>query len=997
MDKKEIISKINKSEECNLVESILNNMDETSDVIKTKENIITCEINKGSVFGSSKYGYVCFTDKLDLNTTDVEQDAKSYEQIISKNRLTRLFIVSTHQISKRYSKSIEHHMTIKNTVEYWDQDHLINFTDEYFEDFWRHQDQALIAYENKFRQRINDSFQIKKLVEFRAAFEKLLEIFVEPKIKIKNIKINSQKPWSEATINGLISENKRLMVVHGEPGTGKTRVLNEIGRRLSDQNNSKSGKKYLPIFVDSISIRNSIKENRINLFSVIRDSCLDEFFPDVSDVKLLETYQMVLLIDSIDEFEDNYRKLIISSLEELMLKGVIVYLGTRSNSLDTWFEIESDELKRDAFILKFTDEQVQKFAQRYFGEKTDRAQGLINSLRENKILEKLPLTPLNLSLMSILYEGNDNHEIPSTLNDVYKNFSNLLLGRSTVASKLDFLEINIKESILNSYALAILQSPNGELKTKAEFIEFLRENFKSIEGTINIDLLPEILDYLVDHTGILTLHNGKYVKFRHDSYMEYFAANEIFNNHRELESDLVENFFDVNWQYTSIFYAGMSKKMPGFLTKITEKIGKSGTFQEYWAAAGGMGYLLQALYLTDDEKRKDGILETLKVMVKTYEGLKVFSSTIPESTPFGKFPLPVLSLFPFLIFMDNFDSATLREPLSKAFDQLVEDYETLKKNKYHYLDNIVYQLLILALTMSSDRLRMEDKIEQVIEKVSGAGSEFNIAILSLAIDNLGKADLRKQKQEILYPAKVRKSKTDEVYHTTHKLKSLMIPAVRNRFTQYDTITPDLDVKILVEGKTDALILDHAYTVLTGRYPYWEIKVGSGEEDRGGANELAKALNEGLAFLGENQIAIGIFDHDYAGIKEWKGTLYKSKFEEHPYDGYNSNIVKKRNSGNIYGILMPIPEFRIGYIQEKQTDNYFSIEHYFDDIFLDKHNIMIDTAIPGLRRPKDDKTKSKFAQKIVILEKKRELFRHFVDLFKVIDKISGMEDEVEYLV
>jgi len=64
------------------------------------------------------------------------------------------------------------------------------------------------------------------------------------------------------------------------------------------------------------------------------------------------------------------------------------------------------------------------------------------------------------------------------------------------------------------------------------------------------------------------------VCFSHDSYMEYYAAVEIFNYYRSKEQLLIDNFFDPMWQNTAVFYAGITKDMDDFATKINDKLKK---------------------------------------------------------------------------------------------------------------------------------------------------------------------------------------------------------------------------------------------------------------------------------------------------------------------------------------------------------------------------------------------------------------------------------------
>lgn len=986
-DKRDFLGKLSIEELVKLTQKLLPNMGIKS-VKRNSDNSVDAIIDAGKA-GTFTNCYILFSEQLSKGYSQIE----SVVEVVNKKFNTgcsKIIIMSNGSISTGFEMELERRVNKKKSIDYWQIDDILINIEENYSEYWRHSDQALISYETYFEEKVNESFEIKKLVEYKAAYQKLLSIFIEPNLFLRTEdKQSTKKAFSKIHLERVIDENERLLMLHGDPGTGKTRLLNEIGRLLIKRNSEINGKRYLPIFIDSINLRDAINDNGdVDICSLILNVKIREYFKEQNIESIFDNYQLVILIDSIDEFEEKYINKIIKELEKIMDKGVLVFIGTRSNTLVDFFKGSASKKFKDVYIQKFNDEQVEKFAARYFEGNGNRAQSLIESMKENKILEKLPLTPLNLSLMSILYEET-NQEVPATLNDIYDKFSNLLLGRTMVDRSIDFLDITIKENILGIYALELLKRKNSELMTKDEFINFFEMNLSSISGTIDLSMLPQALDFIIQHTGLLILHRGKYVKFRHDSYMEYFAAKEIFKNHREMEKDLVDNFFDVNWQFAAVFYGGLSRKMPVFLESIITKISTSSTMKEYWSASNGMGYLLQALYLTDDEIRKNGVKEVLKLMVDTYEGFKKIASSLPENILFSRFSLPVLSVFPIFLFQDNFDSITLKKPLSLALDELLIEYDEKKLiDNYPYIDNIIYRILILSITVSSNRLNMEDKLMEVISKIKTNGNEFYTKLLESAIDNLGSNELRKQKNELLKPTRVRKT-TNHPYYVKKELDIYMQPASRQRFGIYDRITSNKKIKLFVEGPTDAILLEQAYSVLTGHIPYWEIKVG--DPTGGGANGLAKALNEGLAYLEDGQIVIGIFDNDGKGNQEFNGELRSSKFDYLP----NYTRIKKRKEGNIYGMLLPIPEQMQFYIQPSQGDNYFSIEHYFPYDYLLENNMLKNTAIPNIFKINDaGGAKTIFAKKTA-KNNNHDLFQGFIILFKEIDRIAGVEDEINY--
>lgn len=987
-NKKEYIEQLPLEQIVHLYENMLPQMG-FKDANRTSENIVEVTFDVPNA-GSYTNSYIFFKETLSKGYLYYDTLAADINKLYSKGQ-SKVNIVTTGTISNGFKLELNRRLNKQNCVEYFEIKDILTAIEGNYSDYWRHTDQALISYEKDFEGKMVESFQIKKLVEYKAAYQKLLSIFIEPNLFLRTEdKQSTKKAFTKVHLNRVIDENERLLMLHGDPGTGKTRLLNEIGKLLIDRNTKISGKRYLPVFIDTLNLREAFTvEGKQDLCNLILSGKLCDHFNGKSFDEISENYQVVLLIDSIDEFEEKYKNKITEQLEILMDKGVIVYLGTRSNTLNDVFKKSSNKNLKDVFIQKFNNQQVESFASRYFEGKGNRAEGLLESLRENKILEKLPVTPLNLSLMSILYEETNQQELPATLNDIYDKFSNLLLGRTMADKSIDFLDITVKETILGIYALELLKRKNSELFTREEFVAFFEDKLSSISGTIDTSLLPKALDFIIEHTGLLVLQRGKYVKFRHDSYMEYFAAKEIFKNHRELEDDLVENFFDVNWQFAAVFYGGESRKMPDFLEKIIKKIRKSNTMQEYWASANGTGYLLQALYLTDDEVRKRAVLEVLRLMVDTYEGFKKFSTSLPENAIFGRLPLPILSIFPIFLFQDNFDSITLRKPLSLALEDLLSEYEIKKSIKdYPYLDNIIYRILILSITVSSNRLNMEDKLTEVIGKIKTTGNDFYTKLLEAAIDNLGSKELRKQKDELLKPQRVRKT-DNHPYFIKKALDIYIQPANRHRFGKFDKITPNRRVKIFVEGPSDAILLEQAYSCLTGHIPYWEIKVG--DIDNGGANGLAKALNEGLAYLEDDQMVVGVFDNDSKGLQEFRGTLRDNKFDL--VNGYTR--IKKRKEGQIYGMLLPVPEHLQHYIQPNQQDNYFSIEHYFPVDFLREHNMLRETAIPDIYSINDSGgAKTSFAKTVSKINN-HKLFTGFIPLFREIDVLTGMSSEIEY--
>lgn len=581
-------------------------------------------------------------------------------------------------------------------------------------------------------------------------------------------------------------------------------------------------------------------------------------------------------------------------------------------------------------------------------------------------MERLPITPLTLSLISILYEEN-NLEIPATIADIYDNFNSLIIGRLTVSSKIEFVDISFKERILSLYALHLLEKENHTPLTQKEFFSYFNDYFEGKTLPIKKGTLEEVLTYLIDNTGVLIYKDNKWVQFSHDSYMEYYAAVEIFKHRRDKEGLLVDNFFDFKWQNSAIFYAGKSKDMPSFLGQITNKLRSANQLIQYMSGVLGAGYLLQALYQTDNKLRKEAILEAIELNSKSTDTLIKLAAD--DIILFKNYSIPIIQIMNLLYFYENFNSITVKEPLKMAFSYLYDEYKKTNRTIF------ALKAINIALILDSKRIAYNKPLETIIDDKSILKEPTLYAILDFSFSTLGGDKYSKFKKEI------RENYFPKISSPVREL--IKLPASRVRFTKLDTISPYKKVQLIVEGKIDAEIIEHAYYVLTnGGNPYWSIKPGGNES--GGASEVAKALLNCKPLINENDIIIGIFDHDAKGLQEFKG------LKVHVFEENKNNSIRKHNELNVYALLLPVPGEMDFYLKKDQSFNFYEIEHYFGERFLQQNDMLEQTDIPNVYKIKESK-KNTFS-KLVRSTQDRKLFTYFVDLFKEIDKITQMEIE-----
>ncbi len=956
----EIKNKIEKLEDLNLSElkemlSRLINLLGYSD-LEVYDNAIVA-INK-SPLSSERFLFIILEERLSGNVgiDEIQRTIIEYQNIHIANVV---YLVSEKNISTGFEKSISQKINHLK-LNFIGRDRLIKLIDKHYNDFWKHKDLNLIEYEKHFCENLLKDSELKKLKIFNDKYQKLLDIYIEPKIIHFYEDKSTQTPVRKrVSIDDIIKSTKPI-ILSGDAGAGKSTFLKKIGEHLISLNLSEEiATRYIPVYISTIEIF----EENYELEKLIVKK-LSNFFSFENISELFSKYNIFLLIDGIDEFSEDEQKSLLNKMHKLSEEHRIRYVISSRNS--DKLKSFTNNVFESFHIERFNTEQVKKFISKFFLGEHAKTESLLEALKENRIIERLPITPLTLSLISILYEEN-NLEIPATIADIYDNFNSLIIGRLTVSSKIEFVDISFKERILSLYALHLLEKENHTPLTQNEFFTYFNNYFDGKTLPIKKGSLEEVLIYLIDNTGVLILKDNKWVQFSHDSYMEYYAAVEIFKHRRDKESALVDNFFDFKWQNSAIFYAGKSKDMPKLLEQIIDKLKSASQLVHYMSGVLGAGYLLQALYQTDNKLREKAIIEAIELNTKSTDILIKLASD--DVILFRNYSIPIIQLMNLLYFYENFNSITVKEPLKMAFSNLYNEYKKTGKKIF------ALKAINIALILDSKRISYNNALETIINDSVIMKEPTLYAILDFSFSTIGGDKYLKFKKEI------RDNYFPKISAPVREL--IKLPASRVRFTNLDTISLDKNVQLIVEGKTDAEIIEHAYFVLTnGCCPYWSIKTSGNES--GGATEVAKAISNCKPLINNNDIIIGVFDHDAKGLQEYRG------LKSNIFHNNAKNTVRKHVDCNVYALLLPVPGEMDNYLKTDQSFNFFEIEHYFGQKFLIENDIVEKTEIPDVYRIKESK-KTGFSRLIRKIQD-RKTFAYFVDLFNEIDKISQIEIE-----
>ncbi|MCM4172400.1 NACHT domain-containing protein [Arenibacter sp. TNZ] len=927
----------------------------------------TLEAYEEGIVSERLFKFFCFLSELGGKVQVVLDKIKA-----GYNEGDNIILISTHRkkISPYFQAWIKKEIGT-DKIDFWNSETFSKTLDKHLPEYWGHNDVFLKTFEDSFIQSISGNSELKQILKLDSKFEDLLNIFIEPKIFYIKESTETQR---QIRVRFKLEDylQKGNYIISGDAGTGKSTLLKEIGK-LAIKNNETSQEKILPIRLKTglIATLDYSIENAVA--SEIKDFVGQENYN-----KVFHDYKVLLLVDSIDEFEIDKQNSILAELDKILSnENTKFILATRNyESLSKECTIPVHLL---TYVSNFDLRQVKQYLTTFFKQDLKKSDELWDSLLDNKILDKIPATPLTISLLSILYEEN-GYEVPATITDVYDNFNTFLLGRLNVNSNLDFLKINLKEKVLSMYALEIIQTPNRNRKKKDEFIEYLINYFKGQSITIEKGVIPELIKGMTDGTGVLLIDELGFVTYQHDHFLEYYASREIFNSEDrvDLENQVIDKFTEYNWQNTAIFYTGRTKNMSKFLDKLIERVDKYKRLPDQLLSISGLGYVLQSLWMTDSNYRKKAVIKALNLIIKADTGVKQLAE---QDFPFFKGIKDTdIALSNLAWFFLHYNSITLRDPLNLAFDELHKNVQLLKGTLFESdLYTEYYKLFCIASTLNTGRVADNKKLDLLFDEDKILSIPLFVFLFNEAIELLEYSNQSKVRKDYKLESKKRKHINGIRFLLDH-------PSSELRHTNFERLQVPKKVEIFTEGKTDASIISHAFRVCTmNEEPYWNITAVENitTSKAGGAQQLAQHLktlsNKIHTESDKTKIVIGIFDNDAKGYQEFNGLSG---------DFVKSNgIVKKHEFLNIFAILLPIPEDLLEFSQNKQVFKFFEIEHYFDKVLLREQKMISETSIVGVYEITGDKTK--FNNHILNLVDP-SVFSRFLSLFEELDRICNKE-------
>ena len=356
-------------------------------------------------------------------------------------------------------------------------------------------------------------------------------------------------------VMGLVFEKYPLMLVIGDPGSGKTTMLRHYALTCLNKE-KKEGYKALgftePVMVFYLALR-ELKKSCSGyaslsdyLFAWSEDHQLG--IPKDHFSNWLHHQNTLVLLDGLDEISDvddriQVCKWIDKTFTGLAKAHVVVTSRTTGYRKGDGIEIETEHVRAD--IMDFSPDQQATFLKRWFNAallrdhpldaatqqeqiKSDalkKAEAIIAYLakEENKSLQALAGVPLLLQIMATLWK--DRQYLPGSRVKLYDAALDYMLDYRDRQKKIEpLLPAEKARRVLTPVSLWMQEELQKDEAPRAEVQERMQEKLQTQQNPPSAE---EFCKNLVERAGLLVEYGDTEYVFRHKSFREFMAGVQL--------------------------------------------------------------------------------------------------------------------------------------------------------------------------------------------------------------------------------------------------------------------------------------------------------------------------------------------------------------------------------------------------------------------------------------------------------------------------------------
>jgi hypothetical protein len=341
----------------------------------------------------------------------------------------------------------------------------------------------------------------------------------------------------------LRSDTRNRIAIVGEPGTGKTTLLQKLGWGLIQA-------QQLPIWVSLADLQNATLEQFLlgDWLKIVSRQIV--IAPELQQDLATQVQQgrVWLLLDAIDEMALEQSLALTTIARQLRgwLSDAHIILTCRSY---VWDSGKNNLEDFDSYCNLTFEEQTQTFIQRWFSNQPELGQGLWLELAKPEWhqIRDIVKNPLRLALLCRTWSLHQG--FPTTKAMLYHQFIEALYDWKQDRMPTDLGQRQQLNHALGELAIAALLHHQTKFRLPYSFI--LR-----VWGDGMADFLPLAISLgWLTQVGILSGSGEKMYAFYHPTFQEYFAAQAI-KRWNMLGADWLTKILEPQWWDVVLFWLG---------------------------------------------------------------------------------------------------------------------------------------------------------------------------------------------------------------------------------------------------------------------------------------------------------------------------------------------------------------------------------------------------------------------------------------------------------
>lgn len=412
-----------------------------------------------------------------------------------------------------------------------------------------------------------------------------------------------------------VFESKKYILILGQSGTGKSHVLREQIKksllRESMMEDSHRFKVYIRLseLAEVVDIDDNINKFIIDKIKCIMPSLTDAYISTFITDKNIDFY-----LDGFDEIgTEDKRNTTIKNIDSIIRNFNTSQVIVTTRELNIHVKQGLSHLFTRYDLKQLSYQESIDYIQSVVKETCKNSDEIMKEIKQQGVMMSLPRTPLTLQLITSLFSDNATKEVPSNITEVFKMYTEIMLGRwdkqRDVTNQFDYEQ---KLTLLSDIAY-FMQSNIMECLSYSECIGIIEKLFTDMGSDPNNAKL--LLNEIVHRSELLLYDEiDDCIRFKHRSFQEFFTANKVQTESLDFKI-IAKHIANPWWDNTIIFLCGFRKKANDIIDFVIDCTFNEGIDDVIFKFRRGtnLGFMVRAGYQSSHKK------EAIKKSLEDYD------------------------------------------------------------------------------------------------------------------------------------------------------------------------------------------------------------------------------------------------------------------------------------------------------------------------------------------------------------------------------------------